>query len=100
MNKTGTHIGTGLGISPNKVLSTASNYLKYIETAGYEDITVFNIKSKIHHNILTIEPQENFTASLANDVSVITVSHLTNFCGCLHFRIINLLVNLHFEIFI
>ena len=100
MTRTGTQIGTGLGISPYKVLSTASNYFQYFKFAEYDGITVYDVLYKIHHQILLIESQKDFTISLANNVAVITVSHLTNFGACLRFNIINLFVHFYLEIFI
>ena len=93
MTKYGRHIGTGIGISPYKILSTASNYFSYFKESEYDGITVFDFHAKSYHNIRLIETQENFTRSLANNVAVITVSHLTKYGQCLRFRIINLLVH-------
>ena len=99
MTISGAHVGTGLGISPYKVLSTASNYFKYFKAAEYDEIIVLDIHAGTNHKIRLIETQKNFTTSLVNNVAVITVSHSTKYGGCLHFRIINSQVYFYFYVF-
>ena len=70
------HIGTGLAITPYKILTAASNLIGYFKMDNYDNITVLSFENKIIHTIRLIETQTDFTTTLEKNIAVITVSQL------------------------